>query len=206
MAQTPMAHPIATLRLPRRVKDVIALAKSVATAMTNNPFFPSPNPPLATFEADISALDTSEAAVLGRTRGAAQARDVKLATVRSDLEQEKAYVQHVADANPGSAGSVIESAGMFVRAVTLHPRSELAARQGAVSGTARLVAKAAGHRAGYEWQCSTDQKTWTSLPVTLQAATDVASLTPGTTYFFRVRPVTRDGEGNWTQTVSLIVT
>lgn len=206
MAQAPLVHPIATLRLPRRVKDIIAFAKSVATAMTNNPSFPSPNPPLATFEADIAALDTAEAGVLARTKGAAQTRNVKLAAVRADLEQQKAYVQHVADTNPSSGESIIESAGMFVRTVTLHPKSELSAKQGAVSGTAHLVAKAAGHRAGYEWQSSTDQKAWTPLPVTLQAKTDVSSLTPGTTYSFRIRPVTKDGEGNWSQVVSLLVT
>lgn len=206
MAQTPMAHPIATLRMPRRVKDTIAFAKSVATAMTQNASFPSPNPPLATLDADIAALDVAEAAVLARTKGAAQARNVKLATVRSDLEQEKAYVQHVADSNPSQAEAIIQSAGMFVRTVTLHPKSVLAVKQGVVSGTAHIVAKAAGHRASYEWQSSTDQKTWTQLPVTLQAKTDVLALTPGTTYYFRVRPVTKDGEGNWTQVVSLLVT
>jgi hypothetical protein len=67
----------------------------------------------------------------------------------------------------------------------------------------RLTAKAAAHRASYEWQYSTDQKAWTVLPVTLQAKTDVVGLTVGTTYYFRVRPVTLTGEGNWTQLASL---
>jgi hypothetical protein len=68
-----------------------------------------------------------------------------------------------------------------------------------------LIAKAAAHRASYEWQYSTDPKTWTVLPVTVQAKTDVVGLTVGTTYSFRVRPVTLTGEGNWTQVVSLNV-
>ena len=71
--------------------------------------------------------------------------------------------------------------------------------------TAELVAKPAGHRASYEWQVSTDQKTWTLLPVTLQSKTLVSALTAGTLYYFRVRPVTKTGEGNWSQVVSLLV-
>jgi hypothetical protein len=42
-------------------------------------------------------------------------------------------------------------------------------------------------------------------PVTLQAKTTVAGLTAGTTVQFRYRPVTKAGEGNWTQPVSLLV-
>jgi hypothetical protein len=49
------------------------------------------------------------------------------------------------------------------------------------------------------------EETWTNAPSTLQAKTDVVALTPVTTYFFRVRPVTKDGEGNWSQVVSLVV-
>jgi hypothetical protein len=52
---------------------------------------------------------------------------------------------------------------------------------------------------------STDQKTWTSLPMTLQAKTGVSGLTAGTTYYFRVQPVTRTGAESWSQIVTLLV-
>jgi hypothetical protein len=42
-------------------------------------------------------------------------------------------------------------------------------------------------------------------PVTLQAKTTVAGLTPGATVQFRYRPVTKAGEGDWSQTVVLLV-
>jgi hypothetical protein len=94
---------------------------------------------------------------------------------------------------------------MHVKAVTVHPKQALVAKHGSVAGSALLVAKSAGHRASYEWQFSTDQKTWTLLPVTLQAKTEVTGLASGTAYSFRMRPVTKAGEGNWTQVVSLLV-
>jgi hypothetical protein len=78
--------------------------------------------------------------------------------------------------------------------------------QGTVSGSAKLVAASAGRRASYEWQYSTDGgKTWVMAPSTLQAKTTVTGLTPGATVDFRYRPVTKTGEGNWSQTVQLIV-
>jgi hypothetical protein len=157
-------HILVALNLPRRIPDLIAYAKSIVTAMTGNPTFPNPSPTLATLEVDITALDTAESAVLTRTKGAAAARNVKLATVRSDMDLTRAYVQPVANTNPAKAESVIHSSGMAVKKITLRNKADLAAVAGSVPGSAHLVAKAAGHRAAYEWQYSTDQKTWNRAP------------------------------------------
>jgi hypothetical protein len=201
-----MGRSIAVLKLSPRVKNVITFAQSVASSMTNNTFFPSPNPTLATFQANLTALSNAEAAVLARTKGAVEDRNAKLAVLKTDLENLKAYAQTVADsANPTNAASVIESAGMTVRKVTLHDKPALGVKQGSVSGTVNLAAKAPAHRAAYAWQYSTDQKTWTSAPQTLQAKTGVSGLTAGTTYFFRVQVLTMTGEGDWSQIVALLV-
>jgi hypothetical protein len=93
--------------MPRRVTDVVTYGKSIVTAMTGNASFPTPNPPLATFEADLDGLSVAEAAVLARTKGAAQVRNVKLATVHADFKAELAYVQQVATANPSSSAAII---------------------------------------------------------------------------------------------------
>jgi hypothetical protein len=85
-------------------------------------------------------------------------------------------------------------------------RSLPATKQGSVSGTAKITAVSAGHRASYEWQYSVDGgKTWVPAAVTLKASTTVAGLAPGATAQFRYRPVTKTGEGDWSQAVSLIV-
>ena len=201
-----MARSIAVLKLSPRVKNVIAYAQSVASAMANNTAFPSPNPTLTAFEADVAALATAEAAVLARTKGAAEMRNTKLEVVRGDLEKLKTYVQGVADAaTPAIAEAIIQSAGMGLRKITLHNKAEIAAKQGSVTGSVNLVAKAPAKRAAYTWQYSTDQKTWTSIPSTLKAKTGVSGLTAGTTYFFRSQALTPKGEGDWGQMVSLLV-
>ena len=201
-----MARSLAVLKLSTRVKNVITFAQSVASAMTSNPHFPTPNPSLATFQADVAALNTAETAVLSRTKGAVEARNAKLAVVRTDLENLKTYVQSVAAvAAPSDADAMIESAGLTIRKVTLHDKPALAAKQGSVTGTVTLAAKAAAKRASYVWQYSTDQKTWTTAPATLQSKSGVSGLTAGTQYYFRVQPLTTGGVGDWSQTVTLIV-
>ena len=79
-------HTTAVLKMPTRVKNAGTFASSIVTALTGNAYFPNPTPSLATVESDIAAYNTAEAAVLSRTKGAAEARDVKLATLRTDLD------------------------------------------------------------------------------------------------------------------------
>jgi hypothetical protein len=46
---------------------------------------------------------------------------------------------------------------------------------------------------------------WLVAPTTQQSKTTISGLTPGATVFFRYRPVTKAGEGDWSQPSSLIV-
>jgi hypothetical protein len=193
--------------MSNKVKTLITYAQSVATSLSANATsFPSPTPTLATFQANIAALSAAETAVLARTKGAVESRNAKLAVVKGDLENLKTYVQAVSDAaNPTNAAAIIQSAGMTLRKVTLHDKAQLAVKQGTVSGTVVVATKAAAKRAAYGWQYSTDQKTWTSLPPTLQAKTGASGLTVGTLYYFRVQPLTPTGEQNWSDMVSFVV-
>ena len=52
---------------------------------------------------------------------------------------------------------------------------------------------------------STDQKTWTNAPSTLQAKTDITGLTSTTVFYFRFRGVTKAGEGAYSQIVQILV-
>jgi hypothetical protein len=201
-ASTP--HVIAVLKLPKSVHDVSAQAKAIVAAVTGNSYLPTPSPATATITADTAALDAAETVALTKVKGAVAERNVKLLVVRTDLTHLKGYVQQVADANPTNADAIITSAGMSIRKTPVRVKQAFVAKQGSVSGSADLVAKSAG-RASYDWESSPDQKTWTLLPSTLQAHTTVPNLTPGATVYFRSRPTTKVGQGDWSQIVSLIV-
>jgi hypothetical protein len=188
------------------VHDLIGKTSAIIAAMTGNPSFPSPFPTLATVTSDSAALTSVQAVALTRAKGAAAERNAKLAIVVADLKLLAAYVQSVADGGPANAISIIESAGMSVmkpRETT--PKQDLALKHGAVSGIVLVLAKAQGPHAAYEWQWSTDGKTWTSLPTTIQAKTSITGLTPGTTIYVRHAVVTKTGVGDFGQVASMMV-
>jgi len=174
--------------------------------MTGNPVFATPTPPLSSITQATADLQTAETAALTRVKGAVTLRNEKVTVLVTLLLQLKAYVQAQADANVENGASIIESAGMGVRKPVVRKPRVFAAEPGAVSGAVKLVSPSAGPRSSYEWVYSTDGgKTWTTSPVTLQAKTTVTGLTPGATVQFRYRPVTKAGEGDWSQTVVLLV-
>jgi hypothetical protein len=206
MSSTPkVKRTTAVLKMPTRKALVGAYATSIVNAMTGNALLPQPVPPLATVSADLAAYEAAEATALTRVKGAAVTRNEKYVTLHGDLEHIMAYVQSVADANPGNAQSIIESAGFAVRKATSHLKGAITVAAGPVPGAVKLVAKAIATRASYEWQFSTDQKTWTNAPSTLQAKAAIVGLTSGTVYYFRFRGVTKAGEGAFSQVVQLLV-
>ena len=200
-----MNRVVVALNCPRTVPEIIVYAQSVALAMTQNPAFPSPIPALSSFTAHIAALEKAQVLTLTHVFGAAAERNAKLALVRVDLSFLRAYVQTVADASAGDAAAIIASAGLDAKGTTGHPKPDFVAKQGRVSGTARLVAKAPKVRTSYEWQRSTDGETWVDVERTMRADADILGLAPGTRYFFRYRTLTKDGTSDWSQVVSLIV-
>jgi hypothetical protein len=191
--------------LPKPASGVSCLAHAYVHCMTDNPYFPSPTPSLSEVTAAAVALEATSAAVLTRAKGARQTRDVDLLALRIVLGRLAAYVQDIADLDPTNAPSIIESAGMDVKRFRGRPKPPLEAVHGDVSGSAKVLAKWAGDRAAYEWRCSTDQRSWTNAPQTLQSSTVIYGLTPKTEYFFQVRITTKDGAGDWGQLVSLVV-
>jgi hypothetical protein len=206
MAATPtVKRTTAVLKLPTRKSSIGSFATSIINAMTGNASFPNPTPPLATVAADLAAYEAAEAQVVTRVKGAAVTRNAKLAALRTDLEHLMGSVQQVADATPANAQSIIEGAGFSIRKSASLTKGPLKAEPTGVPGSAKLVAKAVSHRASYEWQYSTDQKTWTNAPASLQAKTVINGLPSGTTVYFRMRSVTKDGEGAYTQVVPLLV-
>jgi hypothetical protein len=206
MSKTKQRRTFAVLSLPRPVPTLLGVADSIVGRMTNNPYFPSPDPPLATIAASSKDLATSQAAALTRAHGAVAARDEKRAVLVTQLGQLKGYVQKVADATPDNAASIIESAGLLVHKMTARKPRTFVAAPGPVTGSAKLAAPSDGKRTAHEWEYSVDGgKTWVSAPATLQATTTVTGLPTATSVLFRHRSVLKTGESDWSVPTSLIV-
>ena len=200
-----MKRVIAALNMPRRIHDFIFQAEFIANCLANDPIYAESTPPLATFEAHVALLHQAAQNVYTRALGSVEARTAALVTVQTDLHALCAFVQRLAEASPDAGPAIVENAGMSVKNATGPVKSGFVVKQGKVSGTARMIARAEGTRASYEWQYSEDGETWISLEPTVRASQDVAGLVPGKVYFFRYQSLTRAGTGDWSQVVSLRV-
>jgi hypothetical protein len=200
-----MSKILVALNTSRRNSDCIAYAKFIAQSLAADPVFASPPIPLVVFEADIAALEEAEVRVLTRAMGMVPVRDEKLLAVHSDLGTLKSYVQRVADDHPDSAAAIIESAGMSVKQSSGHGKPDFEVKPGPVSGSVRLVARAAQGRASYDWEYGTDGSAWTRADSTVRADAELYGLARGTRYFFRCRLVTKAGVGNWGRVLSWVV-
>jgi hypothetical protein len=197
---------LASLLLPKKVPALITYAQGIVKSMTGNAAFATPSPTLASITQAINDLQTAETAVLARTKGAATTRNDKRTALLTLLQELRSYIQVQADASMDTGAAIIESAGIAVKKTAVRAPRVFDAKPGAVSGTVKLVTNSAGHRASYEWEYSTNGgQSWVTMPTTLQAKTSLTGLTSGGTVQFRYRPVTKTGEGNWSQPVSLLV-
>ena len=185
---------------------LIAQFKNIVSSIAANPaIFKTPNPPLAVCNAHLSDAEAAQAAVATRAPGAVETRDAKLRFVIDDLHTSRTYVEGIANMDPATAAATIRTAGFDVPKARSHTKQDFAVKQGAVSGSVILVAKAAGIRAAYNWQSSLDQKVWADLPQTVQARLTVTGLAVGVLYYFRVCSVTRAGRSDWSHIESLFV-
>ena len=206
MSTTHQNRVFVALKLPLPVPKLIKVTQGIIAAQTNNPHIPSPSPSLATLTTALDALVTTEAATKTRAAGTVAARNVARTTLLTLMHAAKASVQQLADATPEQGEAIITSAGMGVRKTPGQTKPPFAAKQGAVSGTVVLAARAAAVRASYEWEWSGDGgKTWTAVPPTLQAKTEIPGLPVATTVQFRFRAVTKAGAGDWSQPTALLV-
>jgi hypothetical protein len=198
---------LVALRLPTRVGDLLAVGRVIVKSMSNNPAFSNPTPALSTVNDAIAALATAELAVSTRARGAVETRNGERATLVTLLHGLKGYVQHVADSGDrAEAEAVITGASMGVSKSRARVPRRFDVRPGKLSGEVDILGKVAGPRAAYEWQASSDGgKTWQLLRVTMQAKTTMSGLTPGSIWCFRFRAVTKAGEGDWSNVVSVVV-
>ncbi len=198
--------PVVALMLPVLNKPLLIFARAVHNALLNNPDFPSPNPPLHVFAANIAAFEDAETKAASRAKGAASFRDAKKKKVKDTLFHIRDYVQSVVEtSDPATATAQIESAFMSVRKAREHVYTEVSAKNGDVSGKVMLAAKSVAPRAIYYWEHSLDQETWTPLPQTMLTRTEVSGLQAACTYYFRFRAFTRAGWQDYSQVVSLLV-
>jgi hypothetical protein len=147
---------IVALKLPTRVQALITYGQNIVKSLTGNPSFPNVIPSLVALTAAITDLQSAETATLNRTKGSVVTRNEKKTALVALLQQLKGTIQTAADANIENGASIISSAWVEVKKTVVRSPRVFGAKAGAVTGTAKLIAASAGHRASYEWEYSTD--------------------------------------------------
>jgi hypothetical protein len=199
-------HVLVSLHLPSTHADTIVYAGHIVQQMTGNAHFPSPPVALATVTSHVQAYEAAATKAKAHAPGDAHAAGLLYKQVLTDLHLLGGYAQTVADQAPDAAtsSSIIASAGFGTHQHGVHMVPAIAGHMGP-GGVVLLRAHAVAKKAAYEWEMSTDGKTWTNLPATTVAHTSVPGLTMGQTYWFRVRGNVSGATGSWTDAVAVIV-
>jgi hypothetical protein len=203
-------RPVAFLRLRKlgRIGSFIVKAKSIVLNIGNNPgFFPSPIPSLATVDIDMGKLKDAQTLAETRVVGSAGARNIEYGVVLADIHGLLSYAQTQADNAPDeeTAIAIIDASGFSLRVNGVHVKPPLVVKHGEATGEIILMAKSAGRHVAYDWQMSTDGKTWEDLPSTLVAKTTVSGLAADVRTYFRFRAILPGGTGNWSASVSIVI-
>ncbi len=181
------------------------VAQKVHDGMNGNALFASPSVSMPQLANDIAAYQAtlSEPGRLGTAAKKSVKRKLAM-----DLKHLRDDVQGVVEQQTSLADAlkVAESAGMTLKKQP-GPRNkpELAVKDSGLPGVVELDAKAVANSATYYWAFSLDGRSWTSVPETMKHVTVISGLTPGQTYYFRFRALTRKGMRDWSQVVQLIV-
>jgi hypothetical protein len=193
------------------VTELSARLRQIATAMTNNPNFTHPQPPLADM---LAAADTMDIAYTNH-QIARQAVTTTQTILRESqdvverlLRQEAAYVESIS----GDDEKVILSAGMGVRSassssVPVTTPTGLNGTAGDREGEIDLNWDKVKGAKSYVIERSLDPPTATSYShaaVSLKSSMTLTGLTSGTRYWFRVGAVMTGGQSGWSDPTTKI--
>lgn len=187
------------------VAEKIAKAKQIVAAMTGNPNFTAPSPPLpevATAATELQTAAGASATAKQTLKETTAVQNDKEATIDQLLTRLAGYVESVA----GSDEQVILSAGMDVRAPSVStterpPQPQaLAATAGDRDGEIDLSWESVSGAKSYAVEQSGDPVTpnsWQHAGVSTRSLHTAAGLTSGTRYWFRVAAINKVGQSGW---------
>ena len=170
--------------------------------------FVTPSPTVSAVNGHISAMDAAQILVETRAENGVATRNAARTVVREDMESWVAYVQGLIRAEPDPEQQMIiaTSSGLDIKVNGAYVKPLLKATQMPTPGAVKLVAQAAGNRAAYEWQMSTNNgTTWVDLPTNNTASTTVTGLAVGTRLLFRFHSVVKNEISTWSYSVSVIM-
>jgi len=198
----------------RNAPGVLKRSKLMEKGLGDNVALFTPSPPLPIFSNQIVVTDKAQVAVGKGGKGVAAARDVQLGLLVGMMDSELVIIQAAADAGTAEqAVATLLAGGVAVATFGQHDKPVLAVTHGLTPGAVALEANAATLLGGnhqrkhcFNWEYTTDGKTFLAMPSTPEARTMLTALTPLTTVGFRVAiTVSKKPIGPWSQIVNFLV-
>jgi len=193
------------------IPQKIAKAQQIVAAITGNPTFPTPTPPLASVTTsinDLSAAFTAAQAARQTAKEKTSDQNAKEDSLNRVMQQLAAYVESVA----GDDQSKILSAAMDTRSVSVagsEPASQpqaLTPTEGDHDGEIDLTWDKVPSTKSYVIEKSTGPQPtdWVHAGVSTKSAFTAAGLTSGSRYWFRVAAVNNNGQSGWSDPATKI--
>ena len=199
----PLVDPDITRHTP--VPEVIQYSRHLSTTLGADARFSGLASLVTTLVNDTNALEKAQGPAQTRAKGAAAARNAPLGLVHTDIDNICQGVQALADANPGQEEEYATAAAMHLRKTNRSPKAWLSAKMvKGTPGAALLRAKAGRRVSSYEWQISSDGKTWTTVGFSTSADMTVTGLVAGSTYYFRFRTTKAHVTGDFGQALTFM--
>ncbi len=187
--------------------DFESTAHSILTALTGSTIFPTPEPPLATLTAHLTAFTQAASAARDGGRAETAAKNAARAIVEEDYRKLGQYIDDTATTLEQFLTSKYplqkERAPVGIQPAP----ANLRLKHGKVSGSLDAICDVNEHRVMYEWQTATGQTPgeWTTQPTTNSARTGFSGFTPGTWVNVRARIRVPAGAGDWTNPAQIMM-
>jgi len=199
------------LNLRTPVPEKLQTARQIVAAMTNNPNFTSPHPPLPDIISSLSTLDEAyKAHQVAKTDARTKASAADDAEIQLDrlLRKLAAYVESIADTDE----TIIASAGMQTKSSRTTPSivvapEALSASAGNREGEIDLSWRKVDNAKSYIIQSSADPpsaESWSHAETVTVANKTIQNLTSGKKYWFRVAAVGSLGQSGWSEPATRI--
>lgn len=194
------------LRRKMRVNDLIVDVRAMVAAGRRNRALPKPFAALDRLAKALEALDAAQVATKTRAAGTVEARNVAAERVHKAVAQYASAVQTVADADPANGVTIIVDSGLRTRRASRRRKVPFGVKPGRVSRSLVAQVKSVAKRASYEWEISLDGgETWVPVGTTLETQKVIPDLPLGKYVQVRVRPLTKNGVGDWIGPITALV-
>ena len=188
--------------------NLVIFTDSVISKMTNNAEYPTPTPTLASVQTSLTAFQDALAEAKDGGPSKTAAKNAAREVLMTKLRNLTLYVQmECGDDLAVLLTSGFEATKTPTPAGILPAPQQVTLTQGPLSGTLDLRGRPVSNAGAYEAQKTTridNPGSWESVDQMTAARMQIEGLTPGKTYWARIRAIGSAGPGAWSEPVSAI--